>query len=308
MAVSDGQDQTARSKDRRNTYRLRLIIPTRTNRLPRRRATLEVPEGLRKLQRLNDNPLLLFIVPQLRVSGEREVLAQRMAIKPVVSHNTAQIRMTREEHPEHVIHLTLVPQGALEQPRQARHGRGLVGVGLDADARVEAYAEQVVHDFEPLVLGWVVDGRDIRDLGELGRGVVFQEVHDREESGGGRVKAQLVFPHRELLDVFRQTRHHILSVAVKAFGFVEVFVRWVNHGSTEGGLGYYSQYTSKLFKKYGKGKKSHARGRCAWRGFGRSGVVGGTFAAYCRGVVVKALVQPFEAEANERPEPSRINE
>ena len=57
------------------------------------------------------------------------------------------------------------------------------------------------------------------------------------------------------------------------------------------------------------GLGSHIRGRCAWRVLGTSGSFA-YFAAYCRGVVAKAR-QPrevVEAEARERPEPSRIKE
>lgn len=144
--------------------------------------------------------------------------------------------MSREEHTIHVIHLTLVPQRTLEQTSHTGHGSRLVRVGLDADPRVVADAEHVIDDLEAVVLSREVDGGDIGDLGVFGRGVVFQEGHDGDQTGGGSVDNQLVLPNRELLDIFRETRHDVLSIFVQAFGFFEVLVGRVHHGGAEGAL------------------------------------------------------------------------
>lgn len=157
-----------------------------------------------------------------------------MTIKTVVGHNPAQIRVSSEEHTIHIIHLTLVPQRTLIQARHTGYGGRLVRVGLDADPRVVADTEQVVDDFEAVVLRREVNGGDVGDLGVFGRGVVFQEGHDGDQTGGGGVDNQLVLPHGELLDVFRETRHDVLSVFVQAFGFFEVLVGRVHHGGAEG--------------------------------------------------------------------------
>ena len=160
-----------------------------------------------------------------------------MTVETVVGHNPAQIRVSREEDTEHIVHLTLVPQRTLEQTRDTRHGGGLVRVGLHPDPRVVANTKQIVDDLEPLVLGGEVNSGDIGDHGVFGRGVGFQKVHHGEQSGGRGVDDQLILPHGELLNVFGQTRHDVLSVGVQAVGFFQVLVRRVDDGGTEGSLG-----------------------------------------------------------------------
>jgi len=54
--------------------------------------------------------------------------------------------------------------------------------------------KHVVDNLEALVAGGVVDSGDIADLGELGGGVVLEEVEDGEDSGGGNVDDELIFP------------------------------------------------------------------------------------------------------------------
>lgn len=216
-----------------STYRLRSSVSTRTDRLPGSGTTLEVPERLRKLQRLNDNALLLLTVTQLRVSRQGEVLAQRVAIKAVVGHDTTQIGVAGEEDTEHVVHLTLVPQSTLEQTGNTGHGAGLVGVGLDTDTRVVAHTEHVVDDLEALVAGGEVDTGDVRDLSVFGRGVVFQESHGGDEAGGRDVDAELILPDGELLDVLGQARHDVLAVLVQTVRLVLVLVGRVDDGGAE---------------------------------------------------------------------------
>ena len=109
-----------------------------------------------------------------------------------------------------------------------------MGVGLDADPRVVADTEQIVDDLEAVVLGRKVDSGDVGDLGVFGRGVVFQEGHDGDQTGGGGIDDQFILPHGELLDVFRKTRHDVLAVFVQAFGLFEVLVGRVDHRGAEG--------------------------------------------------------------------------
>jgi hypothetical protein len=80
--------------------------------------------------------------------------------------------VAEEEDAKHVVHLALVPVGAVEERGDAGDRRGLVAIRLDADSGVVPGAEQVVDDLEPLVAGGEVDGSDGADLGELGGGVV----------------------------------------------------------------------------------------------------------------------------------------
>ena len=157
---------------------------TRSNLFPRRATALKVPEGLRELERLNDNALLLFIVSELGVSSQGEVLPQWVAVEAVVGHDTSEIGVADEEDTEHVVDLTLVPVGAVVEACDGGYGRCLVGVGLHANARVVADGEQVVDNLETLVAGRVVDGSDVADLSEFGGGVVFEEREDGKDTVG----------------------------------------------------------------------------------------------------------------------------
>lgn len=166
---------------------LRLAVVARTNLLPRRTTALKVPERLRELKRLNNNALLLLVVSNLSVTRQREVLPQRVSVESVVGHDASEVRVADEEDAEHVVDLALVPVGAVVEACDGWDWRGLVGVGLDADAAVVAHREQVVDDFEALVAGRVVDGGDVADLGEFGGGVVFEEGEDGDDAVGGDV-------------------------------------------------------------------------------------------------------------------------
>lgn len=169
------------------TYLLRLAVVTRANLFPRRTATLKVPEGLCQLKRLDHNALLLFVVSELGVSGQGEVLPQWVSIETVVGHDAPQVGVANEEDTEHVVDLTLVPVGSVVETCDGRYGRCLVGVGLHANARVVADGEQVVDNLEALVASGVVDGSDVADLGVLGGSVVFEEGEDGEDAIGGDV-------------------------------------------------------------------------------------------------------------------------
>lgn len=116
----------------------RLAVVTRPNLFPDTRSTLEVTERLGKLQGFGDNALLLLVVANLSVSGQREVLAQRVALETVVRHDASQVGVAGEEDTEQVVDLALVPVGAVKEAGDARHWGRLVGVGLNADARVVA--------------------------------------------------------------------------------------------------------------------------------------------------------------------------
>ena len=56
------------------------------------------------------------------------------------------------------------PIGAGEERGHTRNGRDLVGVRLDADARVVLDGEEVVDDLEALAPGREVDAADVDDL------------------------------------------------------------------------------------------------------------------------------------------------
>ena len=167
---------------------------TRADLLPSRATTLKVSEGLGQLKGLNNNALLLLVVTNLGVSSEGEVLAERVTVETVVGHDATKIGVSNEEDTEQVVDLTLVPVCAVVQTAKRRDGSGLVGVGLDANTGVVADGKHVVDNLEALVAGGVVDSGDVADLGEFGGGVVLEEVEDGEDSGGGNVDDELIFP------------------------------------------------------------------------------------------------------------------
>jgi len=170
--------------NRSKTYLLRLAVVTWSDLLPRRTATLKVPEGLRQLKRLDHDALLLFVESELGVTGQWEVLPQWVSVEAVIGHDAPQIGVTDEEDTEHVVDLTLVPVGAVVEACDGGYRRGLVGVGLDANARVVTDGEHVVDDLEALVAGRVVDGGDVANLCEFGGGVVFEEGEDGDDAVG----------------------------------------------------------------------------------------------------------------------------
>jgi len=179
------------------TYALGLSVVSRTNLLPSRATTFKVTEGLSQLKRLDNNTLLLLVVTDLGVTSEREVLAERVAIETVVGHDAAEIGVSNKEDTEQVVDFTLVPVGTVVETANRRDGSGLVGVGLDADTGVVADGKHVVDNLEALVAGRVINSGDVADLGELGGGVILEEVEDGEDGGGGDVDDELILPDRE---------------------------------------------------------------------------------------------------------------
>jgi hypothetical protein len=156
-----------------------------------------------------------------------------VTIKTVVGHDAAEIGVTREENTKHVINLTLVPQSTLEQTGDTGDGGGLVTVGLDTNTRVETDTEQVIHDFETLITGGEVDASNVGNLGEFSGGVVLQEAHEWDDARRGGVNGKLILPDGELLDVFGQAGHNVLSIGVQAVLLVLILVGGVDTGSTE---------------------------------------------------------------------------
>ena len=120
-----------------------------------------------------------------------------MAIETIVGHNAAQVGVSNEEDTEKIVDLAFVPVGTVVEVAERWNGGGLVSVGLDPQARVVADGEHVVDNLEALVLGGVVDGGDVGNLGVLGGGVVLQEVEDGEDTRRGNVDGELVLPDRE---------------------------------------------------------------------------------------------------------------
>src|SRR6185437_3875824 len=107
---------------------------------PRRRE-IEAAEFLLQLHRLIDDALLLFVVAQLDIAGEREILAQRMALETVIGEDAAQVGVIGEIDAIEIPSLALEPAGGAEETRDRRHRARLIDHRLDADALIEPGAE-----------------------------------------------------------------------------------------------------------------------------------------------------------------------
>src|SRR5205823_3881099 len=117
----------------------------------------EAAEFLLQLHRLVDDALLLLVVAQLDIAGEREVLAHRMAFEAVVGEDAPQIGMAGEIDAVEVPGLALEPAGGAVDAGDRRDEALLVGGELDADALVELEAQEIVDDLEALGPVGIID-------------------------------------------------------------------------------------------------------------------------------------------------------
>ena len=67
--------------------------------------------------RFVDDALLGFRIAQLDMAGQREVLALRIALEPVIGEDPAQVRIAGEADAVHVEHFALEPAGDGPQRR-----------------------------------------------------------------------------------------------------------------------------------------------------------------------------------------------
>src|SRR5207237_9350733 len=77
---------------------------------------VEAAEFLGELHRLVDDALLNLVPAHLDEAGQREILAQRMALEAVVGEDAAQVGMVGEPHAVEIVGLALEPAGGTEQP------------------------------------------------------------------------------------------------------------------------------------------------------------------------------------------------
>src|SRR5258707_480608 len=152
---------------------------------------VEAAEFLGELHRLVDDALLHVVPAQLDEAGQREILAQRMALEAVVGEDAAQVGMVGEPHAVEVVSLALEPAGGIEQPRRRRHRRRFVGRDLDANPLVVLEAEQIVYDVEALLALRPVDTADIDELLEQAPWIVAQEDEQRDQAVRPGVEHQL---------------------------------------------------------------------------------------------------------------------
>ena len=76
------------------------------------RQEIEIAELLLQLDRLVDHALRLVVVTHLDEAGQREILAQRMALEAVVGEDAAQVRMAGEQDAVEIVGLAFEPVGA----------------------------------------------------------------------------------------------------------------------------------------------------------------------------------------------------
>src|SRR5476651_1611324 len=98
-----------------------------------RREEIEFAEFLIETDGLIDHPLLLVVVTHLDEAGEREILAQRMAVEAVIGQETPHVRMAGEDHAVEVVAFALEPVGAGKQLDDRGHLGGLAGFRAQPD-------------------------------------------------------------------------------------------------------------------------------------------------------------------------------
>src|SRR6185437_573275 len=140
--------------------------------------------------------LLLFVVAQLDIAGEREILAQRMALEAVIGEDAAEIGMIGEIDAVKVPGLALVPARRAEKPRDRRHRTRLVRGGLDPDALVELHAQEVVDDVEALGPLGIIDAADIDQHLEEAFRIVAQKSEQPRDRGALDRHRELAMPDR----------------------------------------------------------------------------------------------------------------
>ena len=99
---------------------MRLLVTWKRDHALPRGDEIEIAEILRQADRDVDYALLFLVVADLDEAREREILAQRMTVEPVIGQDPAQIRLTAEQDAEQVPGLALPPGGARSRGRTGR--------------------------------------------------------------------------------------------------------------------------------------------------------------------------------------------
>ena len=82
-----------------------------------RREEIEIAEFLGEPHLVVDHALLLVVVAHLDEAGQREILAQRMALEAVVGEQPPHVGMAGEQHAVEIVGLALEPSRRPETPR-----------------------------------------------------------------------------------------------------------------------------------------------------------------------------------------------
>ena len=71
-----------------------------------------------------------------------------MALKSIICQDSSQIWVICEVNSEHIPDFALIPVGSFVDVIDGVHGSEFIGVSLDANARIEAVGQEIVHNFK----------------------------------------------------------------------------------------------------------------------------------------------------------------
>src|SRR5262249_46115711 len=155
------------------------------------REEIEVSEFLRQPDRLIYDALLLVVVAHLDETGERKILAQRMALESVVGEQPAHVRMTGEEHAVEIVRFPFEPVGAGKHADDRGDRRPLIHLEFHPDAQVLLGRQQMIDDVEAAFAAGPVDRGNVDDAPELASFVVTQKRGELHNLARDRVDRQL---------------------------------------------------------------------------------------------------------------------
>src|SRR5229473_200952 len=189
------------------TLSLGCLLVTRqavTGTLPGREK-IEGAEFLRELHRLIDDALLLVVIADLDKSGERKILAQRIAFEAV---------------------------GAGKDFDDRRHRGALVHFNLDPDALVLLGREEMIDHVEAALTPRPIDRGDIDNAPELTAFIVAQKGHDLDDVARQGRDGKLTVGHTMVQHRARQRAGDGLAKLVENFihGRTSVTPRWCRRG------------------------------------------------------------------------------
>src|SRR5262245_6387011 len=170
----------------------RLLVPRQwiVRALPWREK-IEVPEFLRQPDRFVYDALLLVVVAHLDETGEGKILAQRMALEPIVGEQPAHVRMAGEEHAVEIVGFALEPVGTGKHADDRGNRRRLIHLEFHPDAQILLGRQQMINDVETPFAAGPVDRGNVDDAPELASLVITQKRGDLRDIAGDRVDRQL---------------------------------------------------------------------------------------------------------------------
>ena len=128
------------------------------------------------LHRLVDDAPLLVVVADLDEAGQREVLAQRMAVEAVVGEDAAKVGIAGEQDAVEIVGFALEPVAAGKT--SLMDGTG-VSSSVATLMRMRAFlrrAEEVIDDVEARLAARPVDAADVDEGDEAQRRIVAQRA------------------------------------------------------------------------------------------------------------------------------------